>query len=183
MILVARRAFTVSRYHRRVSPEMAASPLARGPVLRVRVRFEWWMEGRPIEADAFVDPGADETIFSLRWIAEQGGKGARARPWSFLAYPGDPDSGLLDEGATIEIGGRALELGMTQPVRLLSQGTPASVMNGFEDILLGRDFFAAHGLLFVLDGQDESFSLLLPADDDNQQRRKRILAELSPHPI
>lgn len=55
-------------------------------------------------------------------------------------------------------------------------------MTGFEDMLLGRDFLAAHGLLFVLDGQDEEFSMLLPLDDDNRQRRERILAELSDPP-
>lgn len=52
-------------------------------------------------------------------------------------------------------------------------------MTGFEDMLLGRDFLAAHRLLFVLDGEDEAFSMLLPADENNRQRRERILAELS----
>ncbi len=177
MILAGRQPFTVSRYHGSQDPAMAASDVAQGPVLRLRLSFERWMGGRPLDAEAFVDPGADDTILSLRWILEQGGKGSRAKPRIALQDPGDPDSGLLDEGAAVEIEGRALALGTTRRVRVMSQPP----IPGFEDILLGRDFLAAHGLLFILDGQDQTFSMLLPADEDNQHRRERILAELSSH--
>ena len=174
MILVARRPFGVSRFHQLTSPEMASSALARGPVLRLTLRFERWMGGRPLEADAFVDPGADQTILSMRWIRDQGGQGRHQAPRYALQHPGDPDSGLLDEAAVAQIAGQPLALGSTQVVRVMEQPP------GFEDILLGRDFLSAHQLLLVLDGKDEAFSLLLPADDDNQRKRERILGELSP---
>lgn len=178
MILIGRRPFAVSRYHERQNPEMAASSLARGPVFPLKIHFEHWMGGRLLDADAFIDPGADNTILSLRWILEQGGNGRWRTPRRAVQDPRDLDSGLLDEGATVEIGGRELALGAVQRVRVMSQPP----MPGFEDILLGRDFLAAHGLLFVLDGQDGTFSMLLPIDQDNWQRRERILAELSPPP-
>ncbi len=175
MILLGRHPFDVSRFHAERYPETAKSPLARGPVVRLRVSFERWLGGRPLEADAFIDPGADETILSLRWILEQGGKGSQARPRTTLPDPRWRDHYLLDEGTNVEIAGCTLALGTTQPVRIL----PQPPMNGFEDMLLGRDFLAAHRLLFVLDGEDETFSMLLPDDHDNRRRRERILAELS----
>jgi hypothetical protein len=143
--------------------------------VRLFLTFERWLGGRRLEADAFVDPGADETILSLRWVREQGGQGSHARPRTTLPDPRAPQHYLLDERATVEIAGCSLALGTARPVRVL----PQPPMNGFEDMLLGRDFLAAHGLLFVLDAQDETFSMLLPADEDNRQRRERILAELS----
>ncbi|KYF55053.1 hypothetical protein BE08_36285 [Sorangium cellulosum] len=178
MILLGRHRFSVSRFHAEHYPDTADSALARGPVVRLGLRFERWLGGRRIEADAFVDPGADETILSLRWIQEQGGKGSQARPRTTLPDPRERHHYLLDEGATVEIAGRTLALGTTRPVRVL----PQPPMSGFEDMLLGRDFLAAHGLLFVLDGQEETFSMLLPEDEDNRQRRRRILAELSEPP-
>lgn len=173
MILVARQPFGVSRYHQLTNPEMASSALARGPVLHLTLRFERWMDGRPLEADAFVDPGADQTILSLRWIQEQGGQGRHQTPRYALQRPGDLDSGLLDEAAAVQIAGQSLALGTTQVVRVMEQPP------GFEDILLGRDFLSAHQMLLVLDGKDETFSLLLPADHDNQRKRERILKEIS----
>ncbi|WP_437925383.1 hypothetical protein WMF37_40985 [Sorangium sp. So ce291] len=178
MILLGRHRFSVSRFHAEHYSATADSALARGPVVRLCLRFERWLGGRRLEADAFVDPGADETILSLRWIQEQGGKGGQARPRTTLPDPRERHHYLLDEVATAEIGGRALALGTTHPVRIL----PQPPMSGFEDMLLGRDFLAAHRLLFVLDGEEETFSLLLPEDEDNQQRRRRILAELSEPP-
>jgi hypothetical protein len=175
MILLGHHRFSVSRYHAEHYPDTARSALARGPVVRLSVKFERWLSGRRLEADAFVDPGADETILSLRWVQEQGGKGRHARPRTTQPNLREPHHYLLDEGATVEIAGCTLALGTTRPVRVLQQPP----MTGFEDMLLGRDFLAAHRLLFVLDGEDEAFSMLLPADEDNRLRRKRILAELS----
>lgn len=174
MILLGRRGFSVSRFHAEHHPEMADSPLARGPVVRLGLRFERWLGGRPVEADAFVDPGADETILSLRWIEEQGGKGRHARPRMTLPDPREPHY-LLDEEATVEIAGATLALGTTRPVRVL----PQPPMNGFEDMLLGRDFLTAHRLLFVLDGEEETFSMLLSDDQENRHRRERIRATLT----
>ncbi|MFS8065096.1 MAG: hypothetical protein ACMG6S_01865 [Byssovorax sp.] len=178
MILVGRRQFSVSRFHASQYPDSANLVVARGPVVRLHVTFERWLGGRRIEADAFIDPGADETILSLRWLQEQNEKGKYARPRTTLPDPRVREHYLLDEGATVEIAGCALALGTTRPVRVLAQPP----MAGFEDMLLGRDFLAAHGLLFILDGQEEEFSLLFPVDDDNRQRRERILAALSEAP-
>lgn len=179
MILVERRRFSVSRFHTSQYPDSADLAVARGPVVRLHVTFARWLGGRRLEADAFVDPGADETILSLRWVQEQNGKGRHARPRTVLPDPRVPEHCLLDEEATVEIAGCALALGTTRPVRVLAQPP----MAGFEDMLLGRDFLAAHGLLFILDGQAEEFSLLFPVDEDNQQRRERILTALSVAPI
>lgn len=174
MILLGRHRFGVSRFHAALHPESAGLPHARGPVVRLGLRFERWLGGRRLDLDAFVDPGADETILSLRWIHAQRGKGSHARPRMTLPDPREPHY-LLDEGATVEIAGCTLALGTTRPVRVL----PQPPMNGFEDMLLGRDFLAAHRLLLVLDGEEESLSMLLPADDENRQRRERIVAELT----
>lgn len=53
-------------------------------------------------------------------------------------------------------------------------------MPGYEDVLLGRDFLDAHGILTVIDGEARQFSLLLPDDDDNRRRRDQILSALDP---
>lgn len=80
MILIGRRKFSVSRFHAEHYPYTADSALARGPVVRLGLRFDRWLGGRRLEADAFVDPGADETILSLRWVQQQGGRGSHVRP-------------------------------------------------------------------------------------------------------
>jgi len=53
-------------------------------------------------------------------------------------------------------------------------------MAGYEDILLGRDFLAAHGLLVVIDGEGHELSLLLPDDDDNRRRREDVRRIFTP---
>jgi hypothetical protein len=174
MILVHRRPFSVSRFHERMHPDTAGSALASGPVLRVRLRFERWLGGEGRDADAFIDPGADETILSLRWIEELGGRGRRARPRVSVPDPHLPGHYLLEEEVKVEIAGCELALGTTRPVRVLAQPP----MPGFEDVLLGRDFLAAHRLLLLLDGQDREFSILFPTDAENQRQREGILAAL-----
>jgi hypothetical protein len=175
VILVSRRRFGISHRHALEHPEAAAWAVARGPVLRVGLTFERWLGGRRLEADAFVDPGADQTCVSMRWVQEQGGKGKQAKPRTTLPDPELPDCYLLDERLTVEIDGHTLALGGAGRVRIMQQPP----MAGFEDVLLGRDFLAEHGLMLILDAQGEEFSLLLPADDENRQRRADILAAVS----
>jgi hypothetical protein len=173
VILVHRHRFGVSRWHAREHPETATSAVARGPVLRLGLTFERWMGGRRLDADAFFDPGADETCLSARWVKEQGGRGKHAQPRVRIPDPELP--GILDEGLVVEMAGCSLPFSAGR-VRV----TPQPPMAGFEDILLGRDFLAAHGLMFILDAEDEEFSILLPVDEDNRRRRSDILAALSP---
>lgn len=179
MILVQREPFRVSSFHHRCDPEMAVTRLARGPVIQVKLRFERWLMGKPLDADAFVDPGADETILSLRWILEQGGWGRHSRPRSTTPDPQDPAHCLLREAAYVQIGGRELALNAGRPVRLMLQPP----MAGFEDVLLGRDFLVAHGLLVLLDALEGSLSILDPADEDNQRRRGLVHEAMSEPPV
>lgn len=174
MILVHRQPFSVSRFHEQLHPDTAGSALASGPVLRVQLRFERWLGGLGRVADAFIDPGADETILSLRWIQGQGGRGRQARPRVSVPDPRLPGHYLLEEGVNVEIAGCELALGTTRPVRVLAQPP----MPGFEDVLLGRDFLVSHRLLLLLDGQDQAFSILFPADAENQRQRESVLAAL-----
>ena len=68
MILLHRQPFGVSTYHLRHHGG-APRDHQRGLVLPVRVCFEGWLEGRDVDADAFLDPGSDGTILSWRWAA------------------------------------------------------------------------------------------------------------------
>jgi hypothetical protein len=179
MILVHRQPFAVSEFHVRRNPDMAGTALARGPVVRVKIRFERWLAGRSLDADAFVDPGADDTVLSLRWVEEHAGRGRHARPRASTPDPQDPAYGLLEEDAFVQIGGSELALAAGRKVRMMAQPP----MAGFEDMLLGRDFLVAHRLLVILDGHDEAFSILHPADEDNRRRRDRVLDAISEPPV
>lgn len=175
MILVHRQPFGVSEFHVRQRPDTAGTALARGPVVRVTPRFEQWLGGRVIEADAFVDPGADDTVLSMRWVEEHAGRGRHAQPIFSTPDPRDLAYRLLEEEAFVQMGGCELALTTGSPVRLMAQPP----MAGFEDVLLGRDFLAAHQLLVIFDGQDETVSILHPADDDSRRRRDRVLDALA----
>lgn len=96
MILVARQPFTVSAYHAELHPD--ASKHEMGPVLRVGVRFRQWLKGREVEADAFLDPGADVTVLSARWVATLA---EQCAPATDLQLDGD----FIDEDVTVSIGG------------------------------------------------------------------------------
>ena len=168
MILVSHQPFGISDHHAGRDPDARDRPSARGPVLRVRIRFEQWMEGKSLEADAFIDPGADFTLISSRWIEGQGGIGEWERPISYANDLDKPDHFLLNESAFVEIGGVELSLGDAVGI------TPSPTMPGYEDMLLGRDFLSAHHLLLVIDGEENTFSLLQPADEDNRGRREQI---------
>lgn len=167
MILTRRQPFGISRYHAREIPEASQNPIAQGLVVRVRVTFESWFNERYLEADVFIDPGADTTTFSSRWIQAQGGTRRRTRPRVSVDLE-NADQYMLEESVSIELGGVSLLVGPN--VRIL----PPSVMPGYEDMLVGRDFLSAHRLLLVLDGQENTFSLLLPSDEDNRRRREQI---------
>ncbi len=48
-------------------------------------------------------------------------------------------------------------------------------MQGYEDLLLGRDFMTQHRLLLMIDGAERSISLLAPQDPANQELRDSIV--------
>jgi hypothetical protein len=143
-------------------------------VIGVKLRFERWLDGRSLDADAFIDPGADETYLSLRWVGEQAGRKRNLRPQASRLDPYEPARYRLEERSFVVMGGCELELSPAHPVLLMAQPP----MAGFEDLLLGRDFLVAHRLLVVLDGAEETISILRPADEDNCRRRERVLDAL-----
>ncbi len=179
MILLHRHRFSVASYHRRVNPEQAEERLAQGLVIPVELTFEFWLDARSLAAEAFLDPGADSTTISLRWIREQAelAGGSESRP---MANP----NGEVREAIGLSIGGQSLRLGDAN--RSTWIGTQDEVvdsleeMAGCEDLLLGRDFITQHGLLLLIDGDESSISLLLPADADNNHRRDSIRSAFDP---
>ncbi len=171
MILIARQRFAVSAYHAEVHPDRAAAEQEMGLVFRVGIRFGEWLDGREVEADAFLDPGADVTVVSARWVASVM---ERHAPATDLRLDGD----FIDEDVTVRIGSRALLVPQTEMgPQLWSQPGP---MAGYEDILLGRDFLLAHRLLLAIDGEEREFSLLLPDDEDNRRRFERVRSAFEP---
>ena len=56
----------------------------------------------------------------------------------------------------------------------------AREMPGYEDVLLGRDFFRENNLPMLVDYGERSFSILHPGDTENLQRREKILAAFDP---
>jgi len=185
MILLSGSPYTVARYHREQFPEDAAELMFQGPVVRVGVRFEHWLGGAVLEADAILDTGADCTSISLRWIAAVSGP-----PWE--PFPAHGPDGYVEEAVSIRIGGVDLRLpsGLEAP-ELTPQGPcPPSLQHtalwslpereGREDILLGRDFLRINRLMLVVDGQTGAISLLYPIDADNRRRREQVLTALAP---
>lgn len=71
MLLLHKHAFDVASYHQRVNPEHASRSLSQGLVLSVDVIFQDWLDRRALRAEAFLDPGADHSMISIRWIHEQ----------------------------------------------------------------------------------------------------------------
>ncbi len=174
MILLHRRGFGIAGYHGRQQPGDADEALAQGLVLQVEIAFEQWLDGTPLRADAFLDPGADNSFLSRRWIEEQ----AEAAGTEDLT-PAIDEDGALFERLHILIAGRRLPLGDPQrPLWVGNQGEVqqrAPQMPGFEDLLLGRDFITQHGLLVVIDGEHRELSILAPEDRSNRTKRDRIL--------
>ncbi len=176
-MLVAEESFRIAGYHRRRYPEDETLDIAQGLVVTVKIEFELWLESRPLEAEAFLDPGADCTLISYRWIREQAeaasASATRKEPKM------DPD-GVLVEGAHLSIGALRLPLGdLDRPVSVVEQEGEVPQMSGYEDLLLGRDFMTQHGLFIAIDGEKRRFMVLAPVDEANRGTRDEILAMLS----
>ena len=174
MILLHRHDFGMAEYHRREYPGDADEDLAQGLVLRVDIVFEQWLDASPLKADAFLDPGADSSLLSQRWIEEQA-VASQVEDRS----PAIDENGAVFEGVHVVISDCRFRLGGSErPLWVRAQENEvdaASLMPGLEDLLLGRDFIAHNDLLFVIDGQLRQFSLLAPLDRENQQKREQIL--------
>ena len=180
MILVHRHHFGVSRWHAEQLRPRGRAPRAheKGLVMRVRVRFAHWLGGNDVEADAFVDPGADTSVLSWRWAALAWDATGRQGE---LDYEGD----VIREDVFVIIHGCSLRLPATAiGPSIMPQDVPPQPgdMPGWEDLLLGRDFLSAHKLLLVVDGDRDGgrFSMLLPDDDDNRAVRAAVMAAFEP---
>ncbi len=90
MILLHRHDFGMAGFHRQQHPGDADEPLAQGLVFGIEIVFEQWLSGNPLKADAFLDPGADNSLLSSRWIEEQ----------AELAGAADRSPSLDENGAT-----------------------------------------------------------------------------------
>ncbi len=178
MILTHRERFGLSRYHRARRPDAAISLLAQGPILRLQIEFESWLDRTPQEAEAFLDPGADSSWVSMRWIRDCAQKAG-----THIARPKlDPRSRIV-ERMHFHLAGKRLPIGDAgRPVRVGGQERDHGVpqMPGFEDMLLGRDLITQHQLLVLIDGDSHNFSILLPDNLENLTRRKRILSAFDP---
>lgn len=134
-----------------------------------------------LEADAFVDPGADATMLSHRWALSCRREAAIKRALIVEPHPLLDFEGNILETVSVAIG-QSGWLDLPSELQLARQGGPhpdqLRDMPGYEDILIGRDFLRLHNLLLVVDGSGE-FSLLLPDDEDNAARREAILRCIS----
>jgi hypothetical protein len=189
MILINRQAYTLGDHFEQRLPALTVSPLQMrpallGPVVRVSVRFEQWERDARKQADAFIDPGADVTAFSHRWLVEG----------DLELYP-EPEAradGLFKENASIEIGGRWFDIPLTGEGPVVYRELPRRYSDGYQvpecpwenarpanwldDLLIGRDFLAHHKLLICLDAGEKTISLLFPGDAENRERRNKILS-------
>lgn len=189
MILLHRERYKVSEYHRK-SSETADLGISEGLVVTVDVHFENWLGGRCFPAEVFIDPGADCTIISLRWIEKHALEADR---------PGDRTPNIdpctkIIENTIIRMDEKDLEiprnilgprLGKQGPLPTGHHLTRDQLNNlwsmpGYEDILIGRDFLTRHRIMLLVDGEDRKFSMLYPIDSDNRRRRKIILGALDP---
>jgi hypothetical protein len=172
MVIVQGRRLGVSRFF----TELVGQPVEQelGLVLPARIHFERWLGGQPLEADVFVDPGADATLMSHRWIAA---RWSEARPADRFRRPLMSPRGFIRETVSLNIAGRVLDLPPSPQLSWQRTGGAPQPdlreMPGYEDLLLGRDFLRHHGLLLVLDG-GTSFSLVLPDDEDNIRRQNDV---------
>ncbi|WP_437484666.1 hypothetical protein WME75_45490 [Sorangium sp. So ce1014] len=170
MVIVQRQPFGVSRFFTQHSGQPQERDL--GLVVPVRIQFERWLGGKLLEADAFIDSGADCTLLSYRWLETCW---RAAFPDVKLRRPLIDPRGWIREKVSISIGGCVLELPPSPQLAWQIGGASRSdlrEMPGFEDLLLGRDFLRHHGILLVIDRED--FSLLLPHDEENRRRRDQV---------
>ncbi len=185
MVLVSGQRLGISRWNRTVRPQDEHNKSKQGLVLSVDVTFAEWLSGERISADVFVDPGADTTIISLRWLQAQGRRLPKIDEWKRLSEP----MHIHFSGACSQAAGAEHEPFLLRQCPIYPQsgggiqppqswkGRPQ--MPGLEDIILGRDFLGRHGIMLLLDG-DHSFSLLWPGDPDNQRHRQEALALFCP---
>ncbi len=175
MILLHRHAFRIAGYHREQYPDEAEESLAQGLVVDVELTFEEWLGATPLHAEAFLDPGADGSILSSRWIREQ----RRALGAADHSQPKLAPDGSLVERVELSIAGDAFPLGDAErPLWVGNQGEHGAAlldMPGQEDLLIGRDFITQHGLLLLIDGEQSTISLLAPQNRANRERRELIL--------
>ncbi len=175
MILLHRHAFQTAGYHQQAAPQQVSESLAQGLVVDVELTFEEWLGTTPLRAEAFIDPGADNSILSYRWIREQ----QRAGGSEEHSKPKIAPSGYLVENVDLGLAGQSLTLGDAErPVWVGRQGEDATAlpdMPGYEDLVLGRDFITQHGLLLLIDGEERTLSLLAPQDRANRELRDLIL--------
>lgn len=181
MLVLHRQQFRIAEYHRQQAPADADSELTQGLVVEVSLEFEKWLGGQPLQAEAFLDPGADSSTISRRWIRDQAQAVGTAAPTPWV----DPD-GIVLEQTHLTIGGWRVPLGdPRRPLWVFEQQTEleqTGSIPGYEDLLLGRDFLSQYDLLLVIDGRERSFSLLAPVDTENRNRRSKILEALSDRP-
>jgi hypothetical protein len=172
MVLVRRRRFGVSSFFL----DQFGQPHEQeaGPVLALHIQFERWLGGRPLRAEAFIDPGADCTLLSHRWLET---RWKEALPGAKLRRPVMSPRGYVRENVSMIIAGHRLDFPPSPQLAWQPAGGTQQAdlreMSGYEDLLLGRDFLRHHGLLLVVDGGGE-FSLLLPDDADNIRRRDAV---------
>lgn len=93
MLLLHRHTFSVASYHQRVDSQQATEDLAQGLVVPVELGFESWLGGRPIQAEAFLDPGADNSMISLRWIHETANEAGAPADAGTAGRPPSPSAG------------------------------------------------------------------------------------------
>lgn len=179
MTILARSRFRTSKYHRQIRPSATASEMAQGPILDVQLEFETWLGGQSLAAEAFLDPGADSSIVSMRWIRERAA--ASRRP---STRPKIDPAGQIIEDVRIRLGSDCLPIGDRKGAIWVGRqdendSVPFS-MPGLEDLILGRDFLTRHGLLVLIDGEAKIVSLLLANDEDNRRRRSLARAAFDP---
>ena len=171
MILLRREPFRVA------TARMFAggADTAPGLVCKVSVRFENWLNGVSLRAEAFIDPGADTTLIRASWIRQCGQAFSSIPPPRSVTDPHDPDVRQLEEGLEFQFGSGPW---LTGPYAIEQRER----VPGHEDILLGRDFLTQNGLLLVIDGETKTYSLLYPNDDGNKATRERIRRAISDDP-
>ncbi len=179
MIVLHGQRYRVANYHQKINPEHAGAESSQGLVFEVRIAFEDWLGGASLQAEAFLDPGADHTVISRRWISEQATENISAEPTPWV----DPEGRILEQ-IQISIDKWGGPLGAPRrPVWLFEQDygpeDTTAPLPGYEDLLLGRDFLSEHGLLVVINGEGRNFSILAPEDSANRRRRDQILNALS----
>ncbi|WP_438033275.1 hypothetical protein [Sorangium sp. So ce204] len=170
MVIVQRQPFGVSRFFTEHQGQPQEHDL--GLVVPIRIQFERWLGGTPLEADVFIDSGADCTLLSHRWLEACW---RTALPRETLRLPLIGPGGWIREKVSISIGGCVLQLSPSPQLAWQVGGAERPElreMSGYEDLLLGRDFLRHYGILLVIDS--ENFSLLLPDDEDNRRRRDQV---------